>query len=480
MKRITLIFFLTLLFVLNSKAYCQINTLDTLVINENLSINELKKPINQYKYKRIKRIFNKHESSEQDPRSFSPLYSNKYYVDYYYKHGIKVSYYRSNSNVIFKSRRLFSGFSIWDLQHAKTAVFFSFFPKKELKDYTLAEFINAFEINDKKDKIHKELINSQKEIDPYREVILYSFFYGNMVIIISCEVGEQTTYDELLECKMSSIRINNFNNYNNKAYDYIIGQINCCFSTNDSIQKKRENKTYYSLENAINYSNYVHHLFIAYIKDKKNIKLVDSIANCKNLTHLTLSSSKIKKIPENLGTLNNLQRLSISTSSNELPTSISNLNSLTSFSIYGNPLLEKIPESIGKITTLKSLQIISNKNIKTLPNSIGDLRNLEKLSLSRNSLSSLPDSISKLENLIFLTISENNFKSFPKAICGLKNLKVLSLPYNEIKTVPEEIKQLTSLERLELCGNKFTKEELVRIQELLPNCKIITNDCVCY
>lgn len=151
----------------------------------------------------------------------------------------------------------------------------------------------------------------------------------------------------------------------------------------------------------------------------------------KHVVYLSLSSRKIKTIPEEIGDLSYLQYIDLS---------------------YNE--IERIPDSVGKLKELRSLNLDKNK-IEHLPETLEELKYLESLSLVDNKIRSLPDSIGKLENLKELILAINYIKILPESMGNLKLLEILHLGSNYIKEIPSSLGNLSSLAKLNLEYNKL-------------------------
>jgi Leucine-rich repeat (LRR) protein len=88
---------------------------------------------------------------------------------------------------------------------------------------------------------------------------------------------------------------------------------------------------------------------------------------------------------------------------------------------------------------------------RTIPESIGNLTKLKKLALYGNKINSLPGSIQNLTGLEELYIDLNPIESLPDGIKQLKNLKMLGIAKTGI-----------------------SESERLRIQKLVPDCKILS------
>ena len=162
-----------------------------------------------------------------------------------------------------------------------------------------------------------------------------------------------------------------------------------------------------------------------------------------------ISWGEIEKIPESIGKLTSLRRLSLySTQIRELPESIENLTSLLSLYLSHTQIRE-LPESIGKLTSLQSLNLESTQ-ISALPESIGNLTSLRSLYLNSTQISALPESTGNLTSLQSLYLSSTQISALPESIENLTSLQSLYLRHTQISALPESIGNLTSLQSLDL------------------------------
>jgi Leucine-rich repeat (LRR) protein len=161
------------------------------------------------------------------------------------------------------------------------------------------------------------------------------------------------------------------------------------------------------------------------IKPRVYTNLERAMAEPEQVKILRLSKKRIKKFPEGILLLKNLEKLDLS----------------------GNKL-KVIPPEIGTLTRLKEIDLSRNK-IKKLPKETGNLTRLEKLSINRNPIDSLPDEIS-----------------------GLINLQVLDMWSTELAILPESIRKLENLKTVELRGILFNQEQQEYMRSLLPDATI--------
>ena len=180
------------------------------------------------------------------------------------------------------------------------------------------------------------------------------------------------------------------------------------------------------------------------------------IANSQHSKTLNLSNKDLATLPDNIGTLTQLEKLDLSNNRlTTLPESISNLTQLTQLFLSFNRFIS-LPESIGNLTQLTRLEINNNDDLTSLPESIGNLTRLEELNLSGNQLTSIPERIGNLTQLRALHISDNPITSLPESIGNLRQLTYIDLEGCQLKIFPESILNLTQLQTLKLSNNNLT------------------------
>jgi Leucine-rich repeat (LRR) protein len=200
--------------------------------------------------------------------------------------------------------------------------------------------------------------------------------------------------------------------------------------------------------------------------------LSPAIANLKQLNYLTISSGRIRVIPEGIGTLSKLESLTISgLRIDVLPSHLGNLKQLKNLTIsYTN--LKKLPDFINELTNLESLVVIDNPALTDI--SIlakGKLKKLNYLFI-RNKLDDATLSpVFEIEGLETLKLGYNSLTEIPSTIERLQNLQILYLNYNNITEVPSVIAKLLLLEEIRLEGNQL--EQFPTILKELPQLKKI-------
>ncbi|PWZ57041.1 Plant intracellular Ras-group-related LRR protein 7 [Zea mays] len=192
-----------------------------------------------------------------------------------------------------------------------------------------------------------------------------------------------------------------------------------------------------------------------------------------SLRTLDLTNNKLVEIPQEIGTLANMQRLVLAGNLIEIiPANIGYLQNLKILTLDRNRI-SILPEELGSLSNLQQLSVPQNF-LLCLPKSIGDLRNMSVLNVSDNKLKELPESIggcSSLEEFqanasptsgtdLEAKYSGNAIEDVPASICNLVCLKSLSLNGNKIRQLPQNLlKDCTALQSLSLHDNPITMDQ---------------------
>jgi len=226
------------------------------------------------------------------------------------------------------------------------------------------------------------------------------------------------------------------------------------------------------------------------------------VFDASSLEVLILDFNHIKKLPKQLGRLENLKR--IYWRANKLDDffwiRIQEIPGLEKLDISNN-LLTRLPLGIKKLEGLKELvaeenffgevpvsrlkradfikTVSFNKahrlelgaadydkidfievfkankcGLKTLDSSFYQLKNLKELQLQENEILRVPEGISALKSLTKLSFYKNKLTQLPEDLFDLK-LVVIDLYYNELEVIPEAIGDMSSLSILFLSNNKI-------------------------
>eukprot|EP00127_Corallochytrium_limacisporum_P004760 Clim_evm114s172 gene=Clim_evmTU114s172 len=194
--------------------------------------------------------------------------------------------------------------------------------------------------------------------------------------------------------------------------------------------------------------------------DLSGLNLEDGLAaesteNMPNLLWLRLNRTGLSgKLPENLGTLINLEKLSATRNEiEEIPQQIFDLRNLTLVNLNANKL-KTVPEELFDLEDLQSLDI-SNNEIQEIPEAIADAKALRAFQCHNNKLTELNGKIiSGIRNVLVLDVSYNRITKLPAEMGYMKTLQFLSLSHNTIENCKDLLwlKVYTDMRVLRLAG----------------------------
>ncbi|MDC6295261.1 leucine-rich repeat domain-containing protein [Ralstonia pseudosolanacearum] len=216
-----------------------------------------------------------------------------------------------------------------------------------------------------------------------------------------------------------------------------------------------------------------------------HIRELPSMREAHSLQELTVDEPSLAKLPPDFGTRGTLGRLAHLSLSNtklrELPADLGNLSGLKTLSLQGNQRLEALPQSFGKLSGLEMLSLVGNR-IQSLP-SMDGVSALKKLKIDDASLASLPrDFGAQHKMLTNLSLSNTQLRTLPSSIDKLSHLQELKLNDNaKLNTLPDSLTKMKRLKKLDLSGCKRLESlpqsigKLATLQELdLRNCTRLT------
>jgi Leucine-rich repeat (LRR) protein len=151
---------------------------------------------------------------------------------------------------------------------------------------------------------------------------------------------------------------------------------------------------------------------------------------------LDATNNKISTIPDFLIHLNNLQRLVLSSNLiQDIPGSvlISLAPSLRILLLDSNQI-EKLPDEIGSLWRLEKLSIKNNSLSRLNPN-LGKCTALQFLTISQNKLGALPSEIGDCQSLEEIDASGNGLGDLTPSLGKLQKLKTLNVDNNSILKV---------------------------------------------
>ncbi|KAK4373607.1 hypothetical protein RND71_008991 [Anisodus tanguticus] len=182
---------------------------------------------------------------------------------------------------------------------------------------------------------------------------------------------------------------------------------------------------------------------------KHELQFFDSLADCRMLQYLELSSNLLNGV---------------------LPNSIGNLSStIKNFHIADAHISGLIPTGIGNISGLLSLGLEDNNLMGTIPFEVGKLEQLQGLYLYNNTLQgNIPEVVCHLSNLVLLSLHDNElFGLIPACIGNLSMLQHLYLGSNKLSsTLPLSLWKMSGLLRLNISRNSVQGELSPNIGEL--------------
>jgi Leucine-rich repeat (LRR) protein len=141
--------------------------------------------------------------------------------------------------------------------------------------------------------------------------------------------------------------------------------------------------------------------------------------------------------------------------------------------------LKQFPEELIQFPNLNEVVLDKNK-IDSIPPGIGKLKYLQALSIQSNKIDTLRKEVFWLQHLKKLDVGDNLISYIPSDLEKLQKLEILSLWDNPIQAYPAELGDLPNLKILDLLNNQMGRNTQERVQNMLPNCRIIMSaPCNC-
>jgi Leucine-rich repeat (LRR) protein len=163
------------------------------------------------------------------------------------------------------------------------------------------------------------------------------------------------------------------------------------------------------------------YLFICY----ENIKIPKSIVILQQLKSIYLDGNKFINIPETLFSLKKLENLSfIHNRIRKIPKTICNLStSLRTLQLQCNRI-KKLPQWLSKLENLESLNLGTNR-IEKIPFELSNLNKLHSLYLFENKIIEVPKCLFEIKTLKVLDLSKNSIITIPNNLISLNpNLQI--------------------------------------------------------
>ncbi|XP_037493773.1 disease resistance protein RPV1 isoform X2 [Jatropha curcas] len=212
-----------------------------------------------------------------------------------------------------------------------------------------------------------------------------------------------------------------------------------------------------------------------------NLKHCSKLEECPevpcNIRFLYLNRTAIKQLPLSIGHCSRLVTLSLwGTELENLPNCIGKLKSLVRLTLVKCSKLSCLPQSICQLKSLEEIEVTDCLKLNGLPDNLGDLKSLMKLAAAGSGIKILPSSINQLSKLEYLCCEGCKRLTTLPPLSGLNCLRNLFLSKCSILEIPESIGSLISLESLYLDGNDF-KSIPASIKLLFKLNTLQLNDC---
>jgi len=190
--------------------------------------------------------------------------------------------------------------------------------------------------------------------------------------------------------------------------------------------------------------------------------LTEALKNPKQVTKLNLKEQKLKRLPNSLGQLQNLEYLDVSLNPlQEFPVVILSLKKLRTLKLYTDygkhTKIYEIPAQINRLKQLRYLDI-SHLPLHKEPKAVYQLKNLEVLKMSSViPIIDLKKTPKKPNTGGFRSSMRGAYTLTLQGIGNLKKLKELDISHQtwRMKTLPAEITQLVNLEHLNISSNWY-------------------------
>lgn len=169
-----------------------------------------------------------------------------------------------------------------------------------------------------------------------------------------------------------------------------------------------------------------------------------------NLQFLTLTNST-GELPEDISKLQNLTNLTLSNGGlTKLPESLSECQNLNSVSLSGCKSLDIIQalDVLKKCPNIERIDI-SQTNLTELPASIADFPKLKSISIGNNNLTVLPDwfySLTTIDQIYLAGMETFDYAAFFNSAKAFPALRIISVQYCNLKGLPAVLNEYPVLE----------------------------------
>ena len=187
------------------------------------------------------------------------------------------------------------------------------------------------------------------------------------------------------------------------------------------------------------------------------------LSNLTNLEQLLLSNNQLNgEIPLELSNLPALMILTLGENelTGQIPAELSVLPNLGWLYLDGNELTGMIPPELGKLSSLRALHVwAANRLSGPIPPELANASKLNRLLLDGNQLTGhIPRELGRLSDLEYLHLSRNQLAGpIPPELGSLSNLTELLAAANQLSgPIPAELGNLANLTQLNLALNKLS------------------------
>ncbi|BBH00995.1 Leucine-rich repeat protein kinase family protein [Prunus dulcis] len=203
------------------------------------------------------------------------------------------------------------------------------------------------------------------------------------------------------------------------------------------------------------------------------------IRNLTMLKEINLSYNKFNEIPNEIGSLDELEKLYVQSNAlkGHVALGVFNMSSLTNLNLHGNNLSGSLPDNIcQQLPSLQELDLGLNQFDGPLPSKLWQCTQLLFLTLEENNFSgSIPRKIGNLTQLREVYLGVNNLTGIiPNEMGDLQNLELLSIEQNNLNgLIPSSIFNISKLRALSLTLNKLSGSLPANIGLGVPNLQLL-------
>jgi hypothetical protein len=163
--------------------------------------------------------------------------------------------------------------------------------------------------------------------------------------------------------------------------------------------------------------------------------LPDWVGSLSRVRHLYLRDNQLLRLPESLRGLSHLHTVDLSRNTSlDLANVFTVLEGLPNLLTLDDCEIASLPEELGRLKRLSKLSLKDNRLV-SLPEFIGELESLTALNVGGNPLKTLPAGMGRLKNLTRLNLMGTFMKEVPQEVLGLGKLTYLELDGTSKKVI---------------------------------------------